>query len=135
MVKVDKKQPRKKLLLAETLSGIITGFLVSPNNVVMDKSVMQYANQAESSVWKAAAKAFKTLFAHPVKFIMAFEFRWQCFVYFPTYIVGNLADHFDLTPDVPRPIQKLIAVFLTNTLTSLIRDKIYTIRLNPHKKI
>jgi len=66
---------------------------------------------------------------------MAFEFRWQCFVYFPTYTVSNWADHFDLTPDVPRPIQKLLAVFLANTVTSLTRDRIYAIRLNPHKKM
>jgi hypothetical protein len=101
----------------------------------MDKSVMQYANQVESSIWTAAGKTYKTLFSSPLKFIKAFEFRWQCFVYFPTYLVGNLADHFDLTPDVPHPIQKLIAVFLTNTITSLKRDQIYTIRLNPHKKV
>jgi len=66
---------------------------------------------------------------------MAFEFRWQCFVYFPTYTIGNWADHYDLTPDVPRPIQKLLAIFVTNTITSLIRDRIYAIRLNPHKKM
>ena len=96
---------------------------------------MQYANKAEPSIWVAAAKTLKSLFVSPLKFIMAFEFRWQCFVYFPTYAVSNWADHFDLSPDVPRPIQKLIAVFLTNTSTSLIRDRIYAIRLNPHKKM
>jgi len=133
-MKIDKKQPKHKLLIAETISGIITAFIVSPNNVVMDKSVMQYANQAESSIWTAASKTYKTLFKSPLQFLKAFEFRWQLFVYFPTYTVGNFMDQFDLTPDVPQPIQKLIAVFLTNTLTSLIRDRIYTIRLNPHKK-
>jgi len=122
-------------MLAEALSGTITGFLVSPTNVVVDKSVMQYANKAEPSIWAAAAKTFKSLFVSPLNFIMAFEFRWQCFVYFPTYTVGNWADHIDLAPEVPRPIQKLFAVFLANTTTSLIRDRIYAIRLNPHKKM
>ena len=123
------------MLVAEALSGIVTGFLVSPTNVVVDKSVMQYANKAESSIWVAAAKTFKSMFVSPLKFVMAFEFRWQCFVYFPTYTIGNWADHFDYAPDVPRPIQKLLAIFLANTTTSLIRDRIYAIRLNPHKKM
>jgi hypothetical protein len=133
-MKVDKKQPKSKLLIAETISGIITAFIVSPNNVVMDKSVMQYANRAESSIWAAAAKTYKSLFSSPLQFLKTFEFRWQLFVYFPTYTVGNYMDQFDLKPDVPRPIQKLLGVFLTNTVTSLIRDRIYAIRLSPHKK-
>ncbi len=73
------------------------------------------------------------MFISPISFVRAFEYRWQCFVYFPTYAVSNWMDHIDLTPEVPRPIQKLLLVFLTNTSTSLIRDSIYTTRLNPHK--
>lgn len=122
-------------MLADAFAGTVTGFLVSPTNVVVDKSVMQYANKAEPSIWIAAAKTLKSLFVSPMQFILAFEFRWQCFVYFPTYTVGNWSDRFDWSSDISRPIQKLIAVFLTNTTTSLIRDRIYAIRLNPHKKM
>jgi hypothetical protein len=130
-----KKQSLYQLLLAEALAGSVTGFLVSPTNVIVDKSVIQYANKAESSIWIAAGKSVKSLFNSPLAFLKAFEFRWQCFVYFPTYTVSNWADHFDLSSDVPRSIQKLLMVFLTNTTTSLIRDRIYTLRLNPHKAI
>ena len=76
----------------------------------------------------------KTLLFQPLTFIKSFEFRWMCFVYFPTYAVNNLADQFNLSDDVPHPIQKLLAVFSVNTVTSLIKDRVFTIRLNPFKK-
>ena len=57
------------------------------------------------------------------------------FVYFPTFTVSNLADHFNVSDSVPHSIQKLLAVFLANTITSLIKDRIYIRRLNPHKPI
>lgn len=50
------------------------------------------------------------------------------FVYFFTYGVSNLADHVNLTPDIPHPIQKLLMVFLTNTTASLIKDKKYAVK-------
>ena len=40
-----------------------------------------------------------------------------------------------VTDKVPQPIQKLLAVFTVNTITSLIKDKIYTQHLNPHKPV
>ena len=84
------------MLVAEALSGIVTGFLVSPTNVVVDKSVMQYANKAESSIWVAAAKTFKSLFVSPLKFVMAFEFRWQCYF-------NGLHGHFT------KPLQQVVS--------------------------
>lgn len=41
-----KQQNKAKILAAEAFSGIITALLVSPTNVVVDKSVIQYANKA-----------------------------------------------------------------------------------------
>lgn len=41
-----KQQNKAKILLAEAFSGMVTALLVSPTNVVVDKSVIQYANKA-----------------------------------------------------------------------------------------
>lgn len=48
------------------------------------------------------------------------------FVYGSTYAVSNLCDHLNFTEKISQPIQKLLIVFLVNTVTSLIRDKKYT---------
>jgi hypothetical protein len=132
---VEKKQSRNKLILADAIAGMVTGFAVSPLNTVVDKSVMEFANRKYPTIWSAAGNAMKELLTQPLRFIGGFEFRWMCFVYFPTFTVGNLADHYNLTDSIPHPMQKLTAVFLTNTITSLIKDRIYIRRLNPHKPI
>ena len=59
----------------------------------------------------------------------------MCVVFLPTFAVSNVADHFNVSDDIPRPMQKLAAVFLTNTSLSLIKDRIYILRLNHHKPI
>lgn len=129
------KQSRSKLILADALAGICTGLAVSPLNTVVDKSVMEFANRKYPSIWSAAGNSLKEMVTHPLRFIGGFEFRWMCFVYFPTFTVSNVADHCNLTDAVPHPIQKLLAVFLTNTVTSLMKDRVYIRRLNPHKPI
>jgi len=63
----------------------------------------------------------------PVNFFTGFSFRWMYFVYFSTYTASNLADHVNLSPDVPHPIQKLLIVFLANTSSSLVKDKKYAV--------
>lgn len=50
------------------------------------------------------------------------------FVYAPTYIASNLADHIDFTSSVSHPIQKLAMVFLVNTTLSLKKDREYAVR-------
>lgn len=132
---VEKRQSRTGLILADALAGICTGFAVSPLNTVVDKSVMEFANRKYPSIWSAAGNSLKTMITQPFKFMGGFEFRWMCFVYFPTFTVSNVADHFNLTDSVPHPIQKLLAVFVTNTITSLMKDRVFIRRLNPHKPI
>ena len=46
-----------------------------------------------------------------------------------------MADHFNVSESVPHPIQKLLAVFAVNTVTSLLKDRVYIQKLNPHKPI
>jgi hypothetical protein len=135
IVAPPKEQQRSKLVLAEALAGMITGFCVSPLNTVVDKSVMEYANKKEPTIWSAAGKSIKTLMIRPLTFLGGFEFRWMCFVYLPTFGVSNIMDHFSPVDGVPHPIQKLFAVFLTNTVTSLMKDRVYAQHLNPHKPI
>lgn len=96
---------------------------------------MEFANKKYPTIWSAAGKSVKTLLTTPMTFVKGFEFRWMLFVYIPTYTVSNIADHYNLTDAVPHPIQKLFAVFLTNTVTSLIKDTVYAKRLNPFKPI
>lgn len=57
------------------------------------------------------------------------------FCYIPTYTVSNLADYYNVTDKIPHPIQKLLAVFVANSATSLIKDTVYAKRLNPFKPI
>ena len=131
----EKKQPKSKLLLAEIIAGVTTGLFVSPLNTVVDKSVIEFANKKEPTIWAAAGKSVKTLLTQPATFLKGFEFRWMCLVYVPTFTVSNVADHFSISDSIPHPIQKLAAVFLTNTVTSLAKDRVYTQKLNPHKAI
>jgi len=133
--KPEKVQSRNKLILADTLAAICTGFAVSPLNTVIDKSVMEFANRKYPTIWAAAGNSLKSLLTQPLNFVRGFEFRWMCFVYLPTFTAGNVMDHYNLTDSIPHPIQKLLAVFLANTITSLIKDRIYIRRLNPHKPI
>lgn len=132
---LNNKKDRNKLLLAEIFSGCVTGFSVSPLNTVVDKSVIEYANKKEPTVWTAAGKSMRTLLTKPFTFLRSFEFRWMLFVYLPTYSIPNMMDHFNFTDKISHPIQKLIAAFLINTSTSLIKDMIYTKRLNPFKPV
>jgi hypothetical protein len=44
-------------------------------------------------------------------------------------------DQVNVTDSVPHYLQKLFAVFTVNTVTSLIKDRIYIQKLNPHKPI
>ena len=96
---------------------------------------MEFANKKEPTIWTAAGKSMRTLIKTPMTFIKSFEFRWMVFVYIPTFTVSNMADHFNVTDKFPHPIQKLFAVFVTNTITSLIKDTVFAKRLNPFKPI
>ena len=133
LVESKPKNPNWKVLAAEIFSGVLTGFIVSPLNTIVDKAVIEFTNKKEPSIWKGAAKTTKLLLKHPFSFLSSFEFKWMCFVYFPTYATSNLADHFNLSDQLPHPLQKLSAIFLVNTSASLIKDRVYTIRLNPFK--
>lgn len=68
----EKKQPRHRLVLAEAIAGFATGFLVSPLNTVVDKSVMEYANKKHPTIWQAAGSSIKTLLTKPVTFLKSF---------------------------------------------------------------
>ena len=114
---------------------MLTGFVVSPLNTVVDKSVMEFANRKFPTLWSAVNSSLKTMVTQPWKFMKGFEFRWMCFVFLPTFTVSNVADHYNISDDIPMNIQKLLLVCLTNTTTSLIKDRIYILRLNPHKPI
>ena len=96
---------------------------------------MEYANKKFPSIWSAAGNSFRLLLTKPLTFMKSFEFRWMCFVYFPTFSVSNIADHFNVSDSIPHPLQKLFAVFTVNTVTSLIKDRIYIQKLNPLKPI
>jgi hypothetical protein len=51
------------------------------------------------------------------------------FVYVSTYGVSNAIENYSLTDSISQKYQKLVAVFLTNTTCSLIKDKVYAERL------
>lgn len=113
--------------MAELLAGACSGFSVTPLNVVVDKSVIEYTS-GKGGLWTLARDNLFTIFKAPISFLTGFSFRWMYFVYFFTYTTSNLADHVNLTPDIPHPIQKLLMVFLANTTTSLIKDKKYAVK-------
>jgi hypothetical protein len=108
-------------------AGACSGFSVSPLNVVVDKAVIEYTS-GKGGLWTLAKDNLLSIFKTPVDFFTGFPFRWMYFVYLSTYTASNLADHVNLSPDVPHPIQKLLMVFLANTTTSLIKDKKYAVK-------
>jgi hypothetical protein len=118
----------RSLYLAEIIAGACAAFSVSPLNVVVDKSVMQYAKNSSLNLWALAKENLKEITKKPLPFLGSFEFRWMYFVYIFTYAGSNLADHVNLTPEISHPIQKLGMVFLINTTCSLIKDKKYTVK-------
>lgn len=113
-------------MLSEVVAGAISAFAVSPLNVVVDKSVIEYTS-GKAGLWKLAGGNLSTIFKTPFSFFTGFSFRWMYFVYIFTYSVSNVADHLNFTEDVSHPIQKLLMVFLTNTTCSLIKDKKYAV--------
>ena len=68
----EKKQSKGMLVAAEMLAGFATGFMVSPLNTVVDKSVMEYANKRYPTIWSAAGNSIKTLLTKPVTFLKSF---------------------------------------------------------------
>ena len=107
----------------EVLAGLCSGFMVSPLNVVVDKSVVEFANGKGSSIWALAGSELKYIATQPHHFFPGFSFRWMYFVYSSTYTASNLGDYLNLTELVPQPIQKLLFTFAVNTVCSLIKDK------------
>ena len=118
----------RSVYLAEIIAGACAAFSVSPLNVVVDKSVMQYAKNSSLNLWGLAKDNLGDIMKKPFPFLGSFEFRWMYFVYIFTYAGSNLADHVNLTPEISHPIQKLAMVFLVNTTCSLIKDKKYTVK-------
>ena len=97
---MENKKSKKEIVIAEVVSGAITAFLVSPGNVVVDKSVMLYANKLAPSLWGAAGNELKSVFTTPTRFFTSFEFRWMYFVYAFTYGASNLKDNFKFTESI-----------------------------------
>ena len=85
-----------KLLLSEVFAGLCSGFAVSPLNVVVDKSVIEYTS-GQGNMWTLAGQNLSTIVKSPISFLSGFSFRWMYFVYSFTYISSNLADHVNLT--------------------------------------
>jgi len=69
--------------------------MVTPLNVVVDKSVILYSN-GTSELWPAAGAELKMMVSTPWQFLKSFQFRWMYLVYAPTYTASNLADHYHL---------------------------------------
>lgn len=67
-----KSQDKNKLVAADAIAGMITGFAVSPLNTVVDKSVMEFANRKYPTIWQSATHSLKTLFFSPLKFMAGF---------------------------------------------------------------
>lgn len=123
----SKPTPKWKILLAEAAAGAFSGFSVSPFNVVVDRSIIEYTS-GKGGLWGLAKDNLLTIFKSPVSFFSGFSFRWMYFVYSLTYITSNLSEYINLSPDIPQNIQKLLMVFLVNTTTSLIKDKKFAVK-------
>ena len=67
-----KKQKRSALVMAEAFAGFATGFLVSPINTIVDKSVMEYANKKFPTIWSAAGNSLRLLLTKPFTFLKSF---------------------------------------------------------------
>lgn len=122
------EQPRRILpqyhripLIWEIAVGICSGFLVSPINTIVDKSVIENAN-GKTPLWQGVWKGFRSLFLTPQVFLKSYEFKWIFFVYASTYASSNIADHVEINRVDPS-IVKLMISFLVNTSASLVKDK------------
>ena len=108
-------------LIWEVVAGICSGFLVSPINTIVDRSVIESAN-GKTPLWRGVANGFRSLVFSPQIFLRSYEFRWIFFVYSSTYASSNLADHV-IVNGIDPAIVKLVISFVVNTSTSLIKDK------------
>lgn len=79
----------------EVLAGLISGFLVSPFNTIVDRSVIENAN-GKTPLWRGVSNGLKSLFTQPHIFLRTYEFRWLLLVYTSTYMSSNLADHWHI---------------------------------------
>jgi hypothetical protein len=103
---------------------MITAFVVSPTNAILDRSVIEYAN-GKQTVKEGIRSGLSRLFTKPIDFFTSYKFRWMYFVYAMTYTTNNLTDHSAIIPDVPFPIQNLIFTFCANTICGILKDKAY----------
>lgn len=116
----------------ELLAGIISGFLVSPFNTIVDKAVIENAS-GRIPLWSGVKNGLRSFFVKPQAFMSSFEFKWVFMVYASTYTSGNLADHVHLN-GVDDSILKLFITFAVNTTASLIKDKALTQRFGSNEK-
>jgi len=63
---------QQSLYLAEIIAGACAGFSVSPLNVVVDKSVMQYANNSSLNLWGQAKHNLTEIVKKPISFLGSF---------------------------------------------------------------
>lgn len=108
----------------DILSGLVASFFVSPTNAILDRSVIEFAN-GKATVKDGVRNGFRRLFTQPVEFFTSYKFRWMYFVYAMTYCVNNLTDQVSYIPDLPIPIQNLLATFVANTICGIAKDKAY----------
>lgn len=116
----------------EVLTGIISGFLVSPFNTIVDKAIIENAS-GRIPLWNGVKNGLRSFFTRPSAFMSSFEFKWVFMVYASTYTSGNMADHFHIN-GVDDSILKLFITFAVNTTTSLIKDKALTQRFGSNEK-
>jgi hypothetical protein len=114
-------------LLAEILAGACSGVSVSPINVVVDKSVIEYTS-GKGGLWTLARENLFEIIKNPISFLKGYSFRWMYFVYFSTYAMNNISDYVNFTTEISHPIQKLLMVFFVNTTCSLIKDKKFAVK-------
>lgn len=116
----------------EVIAGLVSGFLVSPFNTIVDKAVIENSS-GRMPLWKGVKKGLKSFFNKPQAFMKSFEFNCVFMVYASTYISSNLADHWHIK-GIDDSILKLLLTFAVNTSASLIKDKALTQRFGSSEK-
>ena len=105
--------PAKQHLLADVLTGVASGLLVSPFVAIIDKSIVLNSS-GSMNLQQAVVNGVKQMFRQPLHFLRRPEFLMVFGVYSATYVTANTVSSFCKSNNITSSVPKFLATTAVN---------------------